>query len=342
VSDEIVLRSPIDAHTHFRQGDMLRRVVPHTAATFAAAVAMPNTDPPIRTAEDVSRYLRDISEATIRTREYVLPLMTAYFGEHLTREILEDLKPQVAAVKFYGRGLTTNAHHGCDPSEPWVDRVLADMEELGMTLCVHPEAPAYFADRESAFFRVADRWARSFPRLKIVLEHLSDSRSLRLVVVHPNVFATITPHHLLLTGDDWVGPPLRPHNYCMPTAKRPHDRDALVRAATGGGPPELAAKVMLGTDSAPHPRSAKESAACCAGIFSAPIALQLLADAFDRADALDRLQPFVSDNARRIHGIDPPGKVVRLVRRPFRVPEEYDGVVPLFAGQEIPWSIEAP
>jgi dihydroorotase len=212
--------------------------------------------------------------------------------------------------------------------------VLAILEELGIPLNVHPEAPGYYHDRERLFGRHALAWAMMFPRLKIILEHLSDRVSLRLLDL-PNVFATMTPQHLLTTGDDWFGPPFDPHLYCMPCVKREEDRHALLAACTTG---PHRGKIMAGTDSAPHEMPRKVDCGC-AGVFTAPIALQLYAQAFASYGMLDCLQAFLSDNARRIYGITPPARTVRLVREPFTIPDRYGDVVPMWAGRTIEWSI---
>lgn len=330
--DEITLDRPLDMHVHFRQGPMLRHVVPLSAATFAGAMAMPNTDPPL----DAYDRLHDYMVEVLRGARYVpfRPYGTLYFRPDYTYQELAAAKPYVTAIKFYPRNLTTNSQHGCDPDDPGVEEVLEIMQTLHIPLSVHPESFGYHEDREELFGKFIESWACYFPRLKIIMEHVSDRRSLPLLR-HSNVFATMTPQHLLITGDDWVGPPLRPHLYCMPVAKRPEDRAALLRAATVDFP----SKVMLGTDSAPHPAEKKESACGCAGVFTAPIALQLYAQAFDRAGHLDKLQAFASDNARRIYGVDPPAKSVTLARKPFVVPDTYGAVVPMWAGETLDWSV---
>ena len=189
-------------------------------------------------------------------------------------------------------------------------------------------------DREAEFLAVYDRLARRFPRLTIVMEHITTRQAAAFLDEHPNVFATVTLHHLLITLDDVAGGHLQPHLFCKPIAKRPEDRDALLTAALRAHP-----KLMFGSDSAPHPRSAKEAAGCAAGVFTAPVALPLLAELFDRHGALDRLQDFVSGNARRIYGITPPPKRVALERTPWSVPERYGDVVPFGGGQEIGWQV---
>lgn len=333
--NEITLHSPLDMHVHFRQGDLLRDVVPHSAVTFAGALVMPNTDPPVFTRGHANCYRDEVFRAA---GPGFWPYMTLYFQPDLGERHLINHFPDILAVKFYPRNLTTNAHHGCDPADPRVDDVLAVLERSGVPLCVHAEAEGYHEDREYLFHTHVARWATSFPGLKIVLEHVSDRRTLDLVRAYRNVHATVTPHHLLITGDDWVGPPLRPHLYCMPVAKRPEDRDAL-RDAVLYWPDIFFRKLMLGTDSAPHPDGNKVSACGCAGIFTAPVALQLLAPLFAAGSTVERFQAFAGDNARALHGIVPPEKAVTLVRRPFVIPARYGPVVPMWAGRTLDWSV---
>jgi dihydroorotase len=333
-TNEILISSPFDAHVHFRQGEMLRHVVPLTVATFSGALVMPNTDPIVATLDQAVRYRREILEAAGSPQEERFrAFVTLFFQTSMTLASLHEAAGFITSVKFYPKSMTTNSVHGVDPDDPAILPVLAAMEELDIPLNVHAEAAGYHEDREKKFGRYVRRWVRSFPRLKIVVEHISDRQSLELLSF-PNVYATVTPQHLLLTGDDWVGPPLRPHLYCLPAIKRPEDRDDILRACTSW----LSRKFMAGTDSAPHIVSRKLECGC-AGVFTAPIALQLYAQAFDRVGSLDRLPFFLGGNARRIYGIDLPERTVRLVREPFVVPVVYGDVVPMWAGETLDWSV---
>lgn len=343
---EIILDSPLDMHVHLRQGEMFRKVLPYTIKHFSGALIMPNTEPIIDEINTVKRY-----EDQILRNEFFgkfCPYMTLYFQTHYTREFLKKVKEHILAIKFYPKNLTTNSIHGSDPSDPEVEEVLAAMEELNIPLCVHAEAQGYHEDREYIFHYHLRGWHVRYPKLKIIIEHVSDQRTLELIKNFNNFYGTVTPHHLLLTGDDIMGPPLNPYNYCMPVCKRPEDREALIEAVIKCDNEKL----MLGTDSAPHMRNAKEQGGC-AGIFNAPIALQLLAQIFfkDMKGLIDgqfrfkvfrteALQNFVSDNARKIYGITPPKKQIKLIEKPFVIPDSYDGIVPLWAGKTINWSIE--
>jgi dihydroorotase len=208
------------------------------------------------------------------------------------------------------------------------------MEELGIPLMVHGETHGFVMDREGEFLAIYRHLAAAFPKLRITMEHITTAAAVALLDEFENLFATVTLQHLLITLDDVAGGMLRPHLFCKPIAKRPEDREALLAAALCGHP-----KLMFGSDSAPHPREKKECCGCAAGVFTAPIALQALADLFTSNGAADKLQGFVSDKARAIHGIEAPAKRVRLERRDFTVPASYGGVIPMFAGETIPWSL---
>jgi dihydroorotase len=191
-------------------------------------------------------------------------------------------------------------------------------------------------DREAEFVSIYERLATAFPKLKIIMEHITTKASVEALDKHENLYATITIHHLLITLDDVAGGMLQPHLFCKPIAKRPEDREALLKVALEGHP-----KVMFGSDSAPHPKHAKEACGCAAGVFTAPIALQLLVELFEKNDvALENLQAFVSGNAQNIYGVSPSNKKVVLEKKAFTVPVEYNGVVPMYAGEEIAYSVK--
>jgi dihydroorotase len=334
----ILIESPFDAHVHFRQGPLLNRVVPWSAGNhWSGGLAMPNTDPPLTTVEQLLAYRDAVAEAAApwKFRCY----HTLYFQETYDRALLEAARPHILAIKFYPRGLTSNSQHGCDPGSLGVYRVLELMEELGISLSVHPEAAGYYHDRERLFGPYARDWARRFPKLQIVLEHLSDAASLPLLDL-PNVYATVTPHHLLTTGNDWFGPPFDAHLYGMPCVKRPEDRDAL-RAACFHRYPD---KIMAGTDSAPWVESKKVGCGC-AGVFTAPIALALYARAFAEGGALGRLPAFLGGNAWRIYGVELPRRPLRLERGQNVIPDRYRNaapsldLVPMWAGRDIGWRV---
>ena len=330
----ISLDSPLDMHLHLRDEEMLDIVAPLSAETFSGGLVMPNLVPPVTTAEDVLSYRERILKAKDSYR--FTPYMTLFFKTDYTPEFLESVREEILAVKLYPAGITTNSEGGVSGFDiKELSPVLGVMSDLGIPLCVHGETGGFVMDREAEFIPIYEMLARHFPDLKIVMEHITTKKAVEALDRFENLYATITLHHLYITLDDVAGGLLQPHLFCKPIAKRPEDRTALLDAALRAHP-----KVMFGSDSAPHPREKKEAPGCAAGVFTAPIALQALAQLFDRHDALDNLQAFVSDNARRIYGIDPVEKEVVLEKTPWLVPEIYEGtVVPMFAGQSLEWRV---
>ncbi|MGZ8546420.1 MAG: dihydroorotase, partial [Sulfuricurvum sp.] len=253
-----------------------------------------------------------------------------------SRDFLIAIQDEITAIKLYPSGVTTNSEGGVESFDIESMRETLDaMAELGIVLCVHGETNGFVMDREAEFMCVYEKLALNFPKLKIIMEHITTREAVEMLDKYENLYATITVHHLMITLDDVAGGMLRPHLFCKPIAKRPEDREALLKVAL-----EVHPKVMFGSDSAPHPKSAKESCGCGAGVFTAPIALQLLCEIFDEHDKLDNLQAFVSDNAQRIYGICAEYKEVVLSKRDFVVPEMYGEVVPMKAGETLKWSIE--
>lgn len=327
------LMMPLDMHLHLRDEDMLKIVAPLTSYSFSGAIVMPNLVPPVTTIEAVKAYRHRIKEA-MESDDFE-PYMTLFY-QHYSREFLESARDHITAVKIYPSGATTNSEGGVVSFdiEP-MRETLEAMSDLGIVLCVHGETMGFVMDREAEFMSVYEKLAINFPKLKIIMEHITTREAVEILDRYPNLYATITVHHLMITLDDVAGGMLRPHLFCKPIAKRPHDRDALLKTALAAHP-----KVMFGSDSAPHPKHKKESCGCGAGVFTAPIALQLLCEIFEQHNALDNLQAFVSDNAQRIYAICPDYKEVVLVKRDFVVPEMYGEVVPMMAGETLRWSIE--
>jgi dihydroorotase len=318
----------MDMHVHLRQGDMLALVAPHTARDFAAAVVMPNLTPPVTSLAQVLDYRQEILRVA---GESFIPLMTLFFRPYSRAELLAA-RPHIIGLKLYPAGMTTNSEAGLSDMAT-VNATLALMEELNIPLLIHGEGCGFVMDREAVFLPVVEKWAREFPRLRIVLEHVTTRAGMELVDRFENLFATITLHHLLITLDDVLGGLMRPHLFCKPVAKRPEDRDALRRAAIEHP------RAFFGSDSAPHPVSAKEAPGCAAGIFSAPVALSALAALFEDMGALDRLQAFVSDRACAAYGLTPMAREVRLERREWTVPQNIGSVVPYLAGQSLNWRV---
>ena len=332
----LTLTSPLDMHLHLRDGEMLQTVAPLTAQHFSGAIIMPNLLPPIVTKEALLAYRERILSTLPDTNiSSFTPLMTLFFRPDYSREFLEEIHPDLAAIKLYPAGITTNSEGGLsgfDVEE--LSPVLTAMSDLNIPLCIHGETNGFVMDREAEFVPVYEKLAAAFPDLKIIMEHITTAASVAALDRFDNLYATITLHHLLITLDDVAGGMLQPHLFCKPIAKRYEDREALLQVALNAHP-----KVMFGSDSAPHPQDAKECPGCAAGVFTAPIALQALAALFDKYDKLDNLQAFVNTNACCIYGITPPRTTVTLKKQPFTVPVKYGEVVPMFAGQEIGWSI---
>lgn len=327
---QVVINSPLDMHLHFREGAMAQTVIPLSSYSFAGGIVMPNLVPAVTNFERLMGYLAEIK--SIVGNDIFEPFMTIFFKQYSYQE-LEEFKPHILGIKLYPAGVTTNSEDGVAAINK-AEATMKYMEELGIPLLVHGETHGFVLDRERLFLPIFEHLASKFPRLKIIMEHITTADAVALLDKHENLYATVTLHHLIITLDDLAGGLLKPHLFCKPIAKRPEDREALLNAALQAHP-----KLMFGSDSAPHPIDKKEACGCAAGIFTAPIALQALVDLFEQHNALDNLQAFVSDNAQDIYGVTPPQKSIILEPIPYRVPEMYGEVVPMFAGRELPWSI---
>jgi dihydroorotase len=328
------LLMPLDMHLHVRDADMLENVAPLTAYSFSGAIIMPNLVPPVSTLKDVQAYKERIMAAV--PNDNFEPYMTLFYKNY-DKAFLESVADEITAIKLYPAGITTNSEGGVSSFDVQEMRpTLQAMSDMQIPLCVHGETDGFVMDREAEFMSIYELLATNFPDLKIIMEHITTKEAVAMLDKHDNLYATITVHHLLLTLDDVIGGMMMPHNFCKPIAKRPEDLDALLTVALDAHP-----KVMFGSDSAPHPRDKKESCGCAAGVFTAPIALQLLCEIFEQYDKLDNLQAFVSDNAQSIYGICPEFKEVTLEKRTFVIPNDYNGVVPLYAGEAINWAIES-
>lgn len=331
------LNFPLDMHLHLRDDEMLKLTGPLSSNTFSGAIVMPNLVPPVSSKEEVLAYKQRILEAT--KGDDFDPFMTLFFKPY-SKEFLQSVKDDIFALKLYPAGITTNSEGGVSNFDIEELRpTLEAMSELGIVLCVHGETNGFVMDRESEFMSIYEMLALNFPKLKIVMEHITTSEAVRMLDKYENLYATITLHHLLITLDDVAGGMLKPHLFCKPIAKRPIDREALLRVALAAHP-----KVMFGSDSAPHPKHKKESCGCAAGVFTSPIALQVLVELFEKHNALANLQKFVSDNACAIYGIKPKERKIHFVKKNFLVPQNYTNgseiVVPMFAGEQIEWLIK--
>lgn len=329
---ELSLPLPDDFHAHLRQGEPLKAYARDLSKSFGRALVMPNTVPPICSAKAILDYKAEILAAAPALE----PLMTFKLRPGYTeREVLEMKAAGAVAGKYYPAGVTTNSQDGISDLDS-VLPVLAFMEQCGLVLCVHGEEPGAFClDREAAFIKTVERLASEFPQLKIVFEHLSTAAAVEAVKKMPDtVAATLTVHHLVTTLDDILGGPFRPHFFCKPLPKRPEDKAALREAAFSGNP-----KFFFGSDSAPHERAKKECDCCAAGVYTAPVALAVLAREFEAADALDRLPNFIGAFGADFYGLPRPQKTVTLRRKPWKVPAEVSGVVTLAAGETLDWRL---
>ena len=326
------LQSPLDMHLHLREGDLLSLVAPLSARPFAGAVIMPNLVPPVDNAARLDSY-RAAVDAAVGDAAFE-PYMTLFFRPY-TADELEAMHSRIIGIKLYPAGVTTNSEAGVRALQE-AEPTLTLMQELDIPLLVHGESTGFVMDREAEFMPVYEHLARTFPRLRIVMEHITTRQAVALLDRYAKVFATVTLHHLVLTLDDVAGGLLAPHLFCKPIAKRPDDRDALLAAALSAHP-----KLMFGSDSAPHPRHSKECAGCAAGVFTAPVALPMLVELFDKHDALDNLQAFVSGNARRIYCLTPVPKTVSFLKEATTIPSHYGTVVPFGAGRTVAWRLLA-
>ena len=339
---ELTITRPDDWHVHLRDGEALAAVAPDTARQFARAIVMPNLKPPVVTVEQARAY-RERILAALPAGAAFEPLMTLYLTDNMTAAEVRRARDSgiVHAVKYYPAGATTNSDSGVTD----VTRVygaLEAMESCGLPLLVHGEVTDPFVDvfdREMVFIEhVLAPLLERFPGLKLVFEHVTTTDAVEFVSSQPaSVAATITAHHLLLNRNAMFEGGMRPHHYCLPVIKREEHRQALLRAATGGNP-----KFFLGTDSAPHARHTKEAACGCAGLYTAHNALEMYAEAFEQADALDRLEAFASFHGADFYGLPRNSGSITLVKRRQPVPEalpfgDYT-LVPFRAGGECTWT----
>jgi dihydroorotase len=336
----LTLTRPDDWHVHLRDGDMLAAVLPDTARRFARAIVMPNLKPPVRTLAEAASYRERILGALPAGLDFE-PLMTLYLTDNTSPDEILNARASgfVHAVKYYPAGATTNSDSGVTDIRR-VDEVLEAMQETGMPLLLHGEvtdASVDVFDREAAFIeRILSPLLRRLPRLKVVLEHITTRQAAEFVAAAPaNVGATITAHHLLYNRNAMFEGGIRPHYYCLPVLKRETHREALVAAATSGNP-----KFFLGTDSAPHATAAKETACGCAGIYTAHAAIELYTEAFERADALDKLEAFSSHFGPDFYGLPRNKNSITLLRESHAVPAQHDGgVTPLRVNERLSWRL---
>ena len=340
---QITITKPDDWHLHVRDGDVLKSVVPDTAIRFGRAIIMPNLKPPARTTEQVQSY-RDRILAAVPKGVSFEPLMTLYLTDNTPPDEILKAKQSgfVHALKLYPAGATTNSDAGVTDIRK-CDATLEKMAEQGLPLLVHGEVTASHIDifdREKIFIdKVLQPLTARLPELKIVLEHITTQEAVDFVLAAgSNIAATITPHHLLYNRNAMLAGGIRPHYYCLPIIKRESHRTALVSAAISGNP-----KFFLGTDSAPHAQHAKESACGCAGIYSAHAAIELYAEVFEQADALNKLEGFASQYGPDFYGLSRNTESITLRKESWTVPASIDfgkeRLIPLRAGEMIGWKL---
>ena len=340
--DAITLRRPDDWHVHLRDGAMLSTVLPFTARQFARAIVMPNLAPPVTDIAGARSY-RDRILAALPSGAEFTPLMTCYLTDTTDpEEVARGYEEGVfAAAKLYPAHATTNSAYGVTDLAR-ISSVLERMSAIGTPLLIHgevtdPEVDVF--DREAVFIeRVLDPLRHRLPELRIVLEHITTEEAAQYVAEATNLAATITAHHLVINRNAIFAGGIRPHLYCLPIAKREKHRQALRHAAVSGDP-----HFFLGTDSAPHAAPTKETACGCAGIFTAPCALEIYTEVSEDEDALDRLEAFASLNGPQFYRLPPNETRVTLTREPFTVPERIgagdSAVVPFRAGDTLRWRL---
>ena len=338
--DTLTLTRPDDWHVHLRDGDMRAAVLPDTARRFARAIVMPNLKPPVRSVADAAAYRERILAALPAGLAFE-PLMTLYLTDNTAPDEIRRAKASgfVHAVKYYPAGATTNSDSGVTDIRR-VDAALAAMEEVDLPLLLHGEvtdSDIDVFDREAVFIdRILAPLLERLPRLRVVLEHITTRQAAEFVTAAPaNVGATITVHHLLYNRNAMFQGGIRPHYYCLPVLKRETHREALVAAATSGNP-----KFFLGTDSAPHATAAKESSCGCAGVYTAHAAIELYAEAFEAAGALDRLEPFASHFGPDFYGLPRNSDTITLVKERHTIaPGHLGGITPLRANEQLGWRL---
>jgi dihydroorotase len=340
--NELTLTRPDDWHLHVRDGDALRTVVPHTAAQFGRAIIMPNLKPPVTTAAQALDYKSRILAAVPAGRQFE-PLMTLYLTDNLPAdEIVRARDAGVVAVKLYPAGATTNSDAGVTDLRKTY-KTLEAMQKAGLLLLVHGEVTSPdidLFDREAVFIDTQlIPLRKDFPELKVVFEHITTKDAAQYVQAADRFTgATITAHHLLYNRNAIFTGGIRPHYYCLPVLKRETHRQALAQAATSGSN-----KFFLGTDSAPHPAHLKEHASGCAGCYTAFSAMELYAQAFDAAGALDKLEGFAAFSGADFYGLPRNQGTITLRRESWTVPETFAfgeaQLKPLCGGETLPWRL---
>lgn len=343
VTTELEITRPDDWHVHLRDDQALAHTVPAMAKYFGRAIVMPNLVPPISNASQALEYRQRIMSAQTYCERQFEPLMVIYLTDNTSPEdILRAKEAGIVACKLYPAGATTNSDSGVTDIRN-IYPALEAMQSQGLHFLLHGEitdTDIDIFDREKVFIdRILTTLVNDFPELSIVMEHITTKDATEFVLgAGHNIAATITAHHLLLNRNDMLVGAIRPHYYCLPILKRNSHQQALIAAATSASP-----KFFLGTDSAPHPKSLKENDCGCAGIYTAHAAIELYAEAFDRANSLDKLEGFASHYGPDFYGLARNSDTIGLKRKPWKVPETLDlgssALVPLAAGESLQWTV---
>lgn len=344
MTESLRIRAPDDWHCHLRDTSSLPFTVGHTAKHFKRAIVMPNLQPPITNASLAQSYRQRILQSIPESLKFT-PLMTLYLTDKTTPQDIQQAKKSgfIYGCKLYPAGVTTNSQAGVtDLSQLYP--VFNEMMELKIPLLIHgevnsPEVDVF--DREKVFIeKYLQAITEQFPKLKVVLEHITTNDAVQFIKEgNENLAATITPHHLWLNRNDLLAGLIRPHYYCLPILKRQSHQHALINAATSGNP-----KFFIGTDSAPHPKSKKETACGCAGIFNSHCAIAVYATVFEQHQALDKLEQFISLAGPRFYELPPNTQIIELYKESWQIPKlmDYDKetIVPFLAGEILQWQIK--
>ena len=345
MQSKFYIRKFADMHVHLRHTDpiMLKKVIRHTARVCEYAVVMPNTDPPTITAEDIAIGRREIRTHADKWSKDFKPLMMMKMEANCHPDLIREAKTlKAVGTKCYPEGVTTNSNTGLTQqflNEPTtnIKECWEEQQNNGMISSWHGEMPDSFVmNAETDFLPFIINLAKNYPKLKIVLEHITTKAAVEVVMnnLHKNIAATITYHHLRTTLDDVLKNKLRPHHYCKPIPKTPDDRKALLEAAFSGHP-----NFFLGSDSAPHDKNSKECEYGCAGVYSSPCLVEGMVDLFSSVDKLNKLEQFACVFGPEFYGLPPSASFIGLEYKSCYVSPEIDGIVPFHAGEKLTWSI---
>ena len=338
MTNELIINKPDDMHLHLREGELLSFVLKDTVRQFARAIIMPNLKVPVTTVDLARRYFEEINGHGYDFQ----PLMTLYLTDRLSKEEIRKAKESklIHGVKLYPAGVTTNSQEGIASVDSCF-KIFEEMEKNNLPLLIHGEVNDHLVDifyREKIFIeKYLIKICQNFPSLRVVFEHISTKDAVDFVIESSkNVAATITPQHAMLSRNDLLSGGIKPHNYCLPILKREKHQKAILQAAISGNP-----KFFLGSDSAPHLTSQKQSACGCAGVYSARTAIELYADIFDKNNALDKLANFSNKFGADFYSLPHNESKIKLIKSNYVIPNELlfkdDKITPFLAGQTIHW-----